>query len=389
MFSDDLVLPWLARLREEVPGLEPIDVHTHIGANDPDGFSSTTDELVAALERADAHGVVFAMHEPEGYPPANDMILAAVAESGGRLTAFARLDPHDDPLAEAERCLDAGAAGIKLHPRAENFTLDHPALDPVFALLNERRLPLICHAGRGIPALGKHALEHCSRYPDARLILAHAGICDLAWIWREAPNHPNLFFDTSWWAPSDLLALYTLVPPGQILFASDAPYGTPAFTLMLGLRYMLQAGLSQDQIRSIAGAQAARLLAQEDPMDAGPPPGAASLATDPLLDRVYGLLMTAIGQMFTGFAAEEVLGLAALACEVGDDAPQAPICRSVLAVLEERRRRVEAGEDDGRPGPMAPFIFFVVLAAGLARTPDVAAPPEPVTVDVGERAAGA
>jgi hypothetical protein len=92
--------------------------------------------------------------------------------------------------------------------------------------------------------------------------------------------------------------------------------------------------------------------------------------------------------MFTGFAAEEVLGLAALACEVGDDAPQAPICRSILAVLEERRRRVEAGEDDGRPGPMAPFLFLVVLAAGLARTPDVAAPPEPVPVDVGERAAG-
>ena len=37
------------------------------------------------------------------------------------------MNPHaDDPVAEAERCLARGARGIKLHPRAEHFTLDHP-----------------------------------------------------------------------------------------------------------------------------------------------------------------------------------------------------------------------------------------------------------------------
>src|SRR5919202_6216028 len=116
------------------------------------------------------------------------------------------------------RSVANGAAGVKLHPRAEGFTLDHPALEGVFELLDERRLPVIVHAGRGIPALGKHAVQHCERHPGARVILAHAGICDLAWIWREAPAHPNLFFDTAWWAPTDLLTLFALVPPGQILF---------------------------------------------------------------------------------------------------------------------------------------------------------------------------
>ena len=65
------------------------------------------------------------------------------------LVPFCRLDPEADPLAEAERCLAAGARGIKLHPRAEGFTLDHPALRPVFALADERRLPVLVHAGRG------------------------------------------------------------------------------------------------------------------------------------------------------------------------------------------------------------------------------------------------
>ena len=33
-----------------------------------------------------------------------------------------------------------------------------------------------------------------TKYPNMRLILAHAGICDLSWIWRVAPDYPNLFF---------------------------------------------------------------------------------------------------------------------------------------------------------------------------------------------------
>ena len=123
----------------------------------------------------------------------------------------------------------AGARGIKLHPRAERFALDHPALERVFALADERRLPVLVHAGRGIPALGRTRSRPPGAHPGLRLILAHAGISDLAWIWREAPDHPNLFFDTSWWSPADLQALIALVPPGQVLMASDAPYGSPVW----------------------------------------------------------------------------------------------------------------------------------------------------------------
>ena len=67
------------------------------------------------------------MHEPAGYPPANDRVLEAAAASDGRLVAFCRVDPHATRCAEARRCLDAGARGIKLHPRAEQFTLSEPA----------------------------------------------------------------------------------------------------------------------------------------------------------------------------------------------------------------------------------------------------------------------
>ena len=373
MVADDPILPWFERLLAEVPDLEVVDAHTHIGANDPDGYRCSREELLDALGSIGAKALVFPMHEPDGYPAANDAVIDAAAASGGRLFAFCRLDPHaDDPLAEAERSLARGAQGIKLHPRAEQFALDHAGLEPVFALADERRLPILCHAGRGIPALGRDALEVTGRHPGLRLILAHAGISDLAWIWREAAGHPNLFFDTSWWSPSDIQALLALVPPGQILMASDAPYGTPAWGATHTLRHALQAGLTAEQVRSVLGGQALRLVSGEEPLDLGPAVGEERLSRDPLLERVHAFLMSALGQMFNGVEPTETLALTRLACDVGDDPHRAPLCEAIVGLLDARDGYSPDG--DGRPAGFAPGLQFVVLAAAIARTPDVPVP---------------
>jgi len=375
MFGDELFSRWLAALREQAPGIELHDVHTHIGQNDPDGFRCTAEQLTASLAAAGSRGVVFPMHEPDGYPAANDQVILDSQRSEGGLTAFCRLDPAAEPLAEAERCLDAGAAGIKLHPRAEGFALDTAAMEPVFALADERRLPVLVHAGRGIPALGEHAVKVCERHAGLRLILAHAGICDLAWIWQAAHDLPNLFFDTAWWSPSDLLALYTLVPPGNILFASDAPYSACSFAATLNLRYALQAGLSNDQLRVVFGGQLDRILADEQLLHAGPPPGPGALDRDPLLDRVYTFLVAAVGQMFHGVDPAESLALTRLACEVGEHSPQAATCAAVVALIELREEVLRDGEDTGRPKRFVPGLPLIVAAAALARTPGVPMPP--------------
>ena len=375
MVDDTGILPWLERMLQEVPGARLVDAHTHIGSNDPDEYRCTRQELVERLERIDAQAIVFPMHEPDGYPPANDMVIAESEASGGRLFPFCRLDPAAKPLEEARRALDAGARGIKLHPRAESFTLHHPDLQPVFELAHELRLPILCHAGRGIPALGRHSIEMCSRYPGLRLILAHAGISDLSWIWREAADHPNLFFDTAWWSPSDVQALFALVPPGQILMASDAPYATPAWGATMALRHGLQVGLSPEVLRELAGGQALRLLEGEDPLDLGPPAGIESLSRDPLLERVYSFLLAAIGQMFNGVVPHESLALARLACDVGPDVPHGPVFESIVSLLDAHA--AYEGNGDGRPRRLAPGVHLIVIAAALARTPDVPLPDNP------------
>jgi len=391
VYADEHLRPWYEAVVGSIAGYRPFDAHTHTGANDPDGYALDVERLTEALDEIGSRAAVFTMHEPDGYPAANDRILAEAADSNGQLVAFCRLDPHaGDAAAEAERCLDAGARGIKLHPRAERFRLEERLTEPIFSVANERGVPVLIHAGRGIPALGSDAVDLCERFPRARLILAHAAVCDLGWIWREAASHPNLFFDTAWWNPNDLLALFALVPPGQVLWGSDAPYGTPLQSTLLALRCALQAGVAPEAIPAVGGEQMRRLCDGEEPLDLGPAPGTERLENNVLLERVSSYLETAIGRMMLRDAAEEYLQLARLACEVGDDAPEAPVCRSVLALIERFERYVTGGPAElSHPTGERRFpgMHMIVTAATLALTPDVALPPEPEPVAAGERQA--
>jgi hypothetical protein len=178
---------------------------------------------------------------------------------------------------------------VKLHPRAERFDLGHPGVVAVFAAAAERRLPVIIHAGLGMPSLGRDALTLAERYPGAPLILAHLGVTDLAWIWRWLGDCPGLFFDTAWWNPADHLALFAHVPPGRILLGSDTPYGTPAAAAIVAIRCALHAGLTPPQIQAVTGGQLQRLLAGDDPANLGPAPRPPP--RPPLLDRVFTLLV--------------------------------------------------------------------------------------------------
>jgi predicted TIM-barrel fold metal-dependent hydrolase len=359
---------WLEAIEAETGPLSLFDAHTHLGRNDPDGYRQEPAELLATMERAGARAVCFPMCEPDGYPAANDEARATAEASDGRLVHFCRVDPHNDALAEAERCLDAGARGIKLHPRAERFAMHEPAVEALVSLANERRVPVLIHAGRGIPALGRDTVHLAERHPGAHLILAHAAVSDLAWLWRLMPEHPNLLIDTSWWNPADLLALFCLVPPGQILWASDCPYAPPLSAAALHLRCAVAANLDREAIASIAGGQIERILAGEEPADVGGAPGPTG-PLDPSMERVCSHLLTAAGRAFSAADPSESVALARLACDL--DGEHAAASQEVIRLLGLAERH------HGPPPPGRRFpasMWFTVLALCVARTPTVALP---------------
>ena len=370
-----LVTQWLDPLLAELPGLSFFDAHTHIGSNDPDGARCTAEELLALLATVDARAVVFPMREPDGYPEANDRVVSEAAVSEGRLVPFCRLDPHEDPVGEASRCVERGARGIKLHPREEAFALDAAPVRQIFTFAHERRLPVLIHAGRGIPALGRHSLDLAAEFPDSRVILAHAVVSDVSWIWGHLADHPNVFIDTSWWNPVDLVTLFAYVPPGRILFASDAPYGMPVMNAILTLRCALQVGLSAEQVTTVMGDQLDRLLAGKKPIDTGPAPGPPDIATDLILDRVFAYLIVGLGRLIAGAPADEMVALARLGCTVDDQAPQAPVCRAMAALIDLGEQMASASTDLTTPSPQRlAALGPLLLAATLAATPRVPVP---------------
>jgi uncharacterized protein len=355
-------------------GLELFDAHTHIGRNDPDGYSAEPEEILAAMDAAgQRRALLFAMQEPGGdYRAANDEVLAACAASGGRLDALARVSPHTpDAVAEARRALDAGAVGVKLHPRSDAFELPHPVVGELAGLVGERRGILLFHAGRGIPNLGAAALDMAAGHPGVRIVLAHAGISDLGAIANAVGDAHNVFFDTAWWQVSDLIALFCEIAPGQILHASDMPYAPGMFAAWADLRLAAAVGLGEEAVRSIAGGQLARLVAGEEPLDLGPPPGVDALGPRlPAAERAIAHLTAAVHAAFRGFDPTEALALARVACQTaGPDDPSARVLGTVERFVVLSQELYEADPQD-----ITPYAMAAVAGQIVAGTPWVDVP---------------
>jgi uncharacterized protein len=337
------------------PSCGVFDVHAHTG-RDVDASARSCGEHVADLEALDGRSVIFPLCVTTGYRAENDRVIEECRRYPDRLVPFARIDPRtrrpDIDARDARDALAAGARGLKLHPRAEEFTLDDPGVDAVLAVASEARVPVVVHAGMGVGSFGEILVELARRHRGCRLVLAHAGISDLGWLWRELGDHPNVFFDTAWWNPVDLLALFALVPPGRILWGSDAPYGEVDLGLAITLRCARFAGLDDDAVALISGGQLELLLAGGEPVDAGPPPGPPAGALSPADSRVLSWLTGVGGCLFGGGDPMGVMEIARISVAAVDDEG------GLLGELVELMGR---SPDDSRSA--------LILALTLAATP--------------------
>src|SRR5437867_9798345 len=231
---------------------------------------------------------MFRLAEPARHPglrAPNDRTLAYAEKSDGRLLPFVRLDLDESPIEEATRCLDAGARGIKLHPRAQKISLEDERLPPVFALAAERKVPILIHGGRGLPPIAAdlHALvERCT---GVQLIIAHAGIADMANLTARFAGIPGVFFDTSTWSAIDLLDFYRQMPPEQIVYASDYPYGRQPNSLLMALRTARLAGFDDEEVLNLLGRNAERIADGEPPLEPQQPKRREELTQPTLLGR--------------------------------------------------------------------------------------------------------
>jgi uncharacterized protein len=346
---------------------EVIDAHTHLGL-DEDGRSLTLEQLLSQLDSAGARrACVFPLHDPErkpAYGVPNDRVLGWAGESEGRLVPFCRLDPAEEPLAEAERCLAAGARGIKLHPRAQGFDFNGREMDDVFALAESAHVPILIHAGRGLPPLADGLADVALRHPGAVLILAHGAICDQGILTTRLAEHPGVLYDMSCFFPLDVIELLARAPAERIVFASDPPYGMPATTLYMALRVAKQASLDDATTRTILGGTMAALLDGGELPAVTPPRRGPSIEISGRLARVYGYASLVGPALFSGTVeqARAMLDMAVAACRDPEPDSVGEALETIGAALSAASAVLE--DQDG----VRPAIDLVYRSIVLAAT---------------------
>ena len=204
----------------------------------------------------------------------NDYIIDAVQRYPDRLIGFGCFDPlHSKAPREAQRCIENGMFGIGelafYESGFEAETLDR--LSPIMEICRANDLPVMIHTnepiGHHYPGKTPNTLAQIyamvKRFNKNKIVLAHwgGGIFFFCLLKKEVRSTlQNVYFDT---AASPFLydgAIYSiairLAGTEKILFGSDFPLIKPS-------RYMKeleQAGLSKQEITSISGLNAARLL---------------------------------------------------------------------------------------------------------------------------------
>jgi predicted TIM-barrel fold metal-dependent hydrolase len=179
--------------------------------------------------------------KPEQFDP----ILKWSAQiASHRIVPMASLHPRDpDPIGKARKVAEAGLRGIKLHPYYQDFELDDPSLLPLYRVLAELGLIVVCHTGfdfafardrKADPQRIVRVLEHA---PDLQLVATHMGAWD---DWDEVEKHllgKPITLDVS--LSLELLgrerarSMILGHPPDRILFGTDSPWASQAETLRL------------------------------------------------------------------------------------------------------------------------------------------------------------
>jgi len=366
-------------LRRELPADADIfDAHVHLG-HDIDGMVGTYDDLTSIGDRYSiSRFFMFCMDEPDRHPAfraPNNRSLEFAKQSQGRFIPFVRLDLSEDPVGEAIRCLDLGARGIKLHPRAQRFLLNDQRLAPIFELAAERRVPILIHGGRGLPPIADHLARLVEAYPEAQLIIAHGGIADLAALAERFAGKAGVFFDTSVWSPVDLLDMYRHISAEQVLFASDYPYGQEPASLLIALRTARASGLDEEDVRNMLGRSAARIADGEPPLEPTAPRGGDVFTQPMIFARIHQYLSMATPLLWT--RQPDTIGVLGLALNAtnernGQVPEELERIKELLSTARDLWRSAPEIEDEQEKRHLSRMTFRLIHLADIwAVTPGV------------------
>lgn len=171
----------------------------------------------------------------------DDYVARYVAQDPQNLIGFLSVDPTDDSW---ERDLrrghqELGLRGVKLLPMYAGFRPDDPRLHPFWQYVERAGLPVLLHTGTTFISqaplectLPRHVDPVATRFPRAKIILAHLGHPYEGECVATIRKHPNVYSDISalHYRPFQFYHSLMLVQEygvwDKLLFGSDYPFTT-------------------------------------------------------------------------------------------------------------------------------------------------------------------
>jgi uncharacterized protein len=210
--------------------------------------AKTEDEVVADFQ---AHGiealvVAFDIESVTGAPPCTSSYVAGLRDRHPQtfIQAWGTVDPlrGEQAIAAAERAVTQDRVlGFHFHPIMGRYSVDDPALTPLFEAINGLGVPVLIDVGttgmgagmpggNGTQIRQAHPLavdQLAATFPELTIIAAHPG-----WPWVEemtavALHKGNVYWDLSGWAPKHFPASLRPDIRGRLqdkmMFGSDYP----------------------------------------------------------------------------------------------------------------------------------------------------------------------
>ena len=246
-------------------------------------YQSDKSRLIGAIELLDAmdenevnKSVIFGFpwKNPETFRMHNDYIMEMVQKYPRRFTGLGCFDPSaDQAVAETERCLEGGLAGIGelAFYQAGIDELALKQLGPIMKMCADRDLPVLIHTNEPVghayhgktPITLAQIYRLIKRFSETKIVLAHwgGGLFFYSLMKRDVKESlVNVFFDTAaspfLYDPEIYQLAVRLLGADKILFGSDYPLLSPA-------RYFAEireTGLTKSQIDKICGGNARQLF---------------------------------------------------------------------------------------------------------------------------------
>ncbi len=176
--------------------------------------------------------------------------------------------------------VEAGTRVFKAHLQVGAYDPRDPLLEPVWGLLAEARIPIVCHCGNG-PEPGRFTGpgpigEVLARHPGLTLVVAHCGMPDYGAFIDLAARYPRVHLDTTM-AFTDFTQRRSPFPvdrlpqlkdlADRVVLGSDYPNIPHPYAHQIEVLAGL--GLGDDWLRAVLHDNGARLLG--GPQNAGDP----------------------------------------------------------------------------------------------------------------------